>query len=556
MGRNSSRYGAVLLFIILYALFAASTAFTTAEWSADEILYLNGGLIMHEGGELLTHMDITGVPRFQKPPLYYWLVAASYKIIGVSLFSARFPAILSACVVLFYIYLLASGGGYDHGRGMMSMYVLSGAYVFFYHARTGVTDVTMTAGIVAGLYYILSFLEGRTGNSSLYKAAVALGLAAMAKGPIALVFTGGGLLLFLLFSRRSSDDLPGLRDLKPFILPLLLLLLLAGWWYALMAYKYGSTFLGHQAGTEVAARIDSSLAGRFYSIRYYAEKLVVSNYPWSILFAVLLFWKISPGGPGIPRRLSLAFSTFLLIFYVILIWRTTSRYLVPMLPFLAVLCADYFVFVLENGTSPIREKFVFLARALSLFYVGIFVTALILTMVAARHDLTAAALIILICYICGSAWLCFVMTRKNGSTAGAVALSLLLVFSGSIVIFKDLFTSRPGVEAALKSRQTGPGSTLSMDGLDYLERGYLYFYGDRSRLLPWKKGSGATHRIIRADRHDPESQEIIHTVRYSKQPDVKSLAAAMGSGNLLSSRSQTDAYHLVRVLQKPNSHGS
>ncbi|MBP2656456.1 MAG: hypothetical protein H6Q73_4025 [Firmicutes bacterium] len=47
---------------------------------------------------------------YDKPPMYYWLVAGSFKAFGVSEFAARFPSALSAvlCVVLVY---WAMGGG-------------------------------------------------------------------------------------------------------------------------------------------------------------------------------------------------------------------------------------------------------------------------------------------------------------------------------------------------------------------------------------------------------------------------------------------------------------
>jgi 4-amino-4-deoxy-L-arabinose transferase-like glycosyltransferase len=39
-------------------------------------------------------------PRFNKPPLCYWIVAGSYKIFGVSEASERLPLALGALVLL------------------------------------------------------------------------------------------------------------------------------------------------------------------------------------------------------------------------------------------------------------------------------------------------------------------------------------------------------------------------------------------------------------------------------------------------------------------------
>src|SRR5687768_10575338 len=47
------------------------------------------------------------VPRMDKPILFYWLVAFSYKLFGVSEWAARLPSVLSALGTLVLIFLFA-----------------------------------------------------------------------------------------------------------------------------------------------------------------------------------------------------------------------------------------------------------------------------------------------------------------------------------------------------------------------------------------------------------------------------------------------------------------
>ena len=46
-----------------------------------------------------------GAPRINKPPLFYWAIAISYKIFGISEFSARLPATLAAIGTVLITYL-------------------------------------------------------------------------------------------------------------------------------------------------------------------------------------------------------------------------------------------------------------------------------------------------------------------------------------------------------------------------------------------------------------------------------------------------------------------
>ena len=52
-----------------------------SQFTGDENFYFQGSKNMLESGDWLTPRYY-GKPRFQKPFLYYWLVAVSFKIFG------------------------------------------------------------------------------------------------------------------------------------------------------------------------------------------------------------------------------------------------------------------------------------------------------------------------------------------------------------------------------------------------------------------------------------------------------------------------------------------
>ena len=72
----------------------------------DEKHYTDAALIMLESGDLITPRTYTGALRVNKPPGTYWLILASFKTLGVSLFSSRLPSALAGLGILLLVYFL------------------------------------------------------------------------------------------------------------------------------------------------------------------------------------------------------------------------------------------------------------------------------------------------------------------------------------------------------------------------------------------------------------------------------------------------------------------
>ena len=66
--------------------------------------------------EMLARRDLItptlgGLPWFEKPPLLYWMMMASYRVFGVSEFSARLgPAVCGLLTAVFVYWIAASAG--------------------------------------------------------------------------------------------------------------------------------------------------------------------------------------------------------------------------------------------------------------------------------------------------------------------------------------------------------------------------------------------------------------------------------------------------------------
>lgn len=155
----------------------------------SEARYAEAAREMLASGDYITPR-LNGLNHFTKPPLTYWLAAASYKLCGgPGEFAARLPVALAAAAVvaltaLIGIELLGSAGAW-------SGFLLLGSAGFLVTARLLLTDMFLTLAVVL-FYWVLSrrLRDGNplTRGDRLFIAAAAF-TGFMAKGPIFLLWT-------------------------------------------------------------------------------------------------------------------------------------------------------------------------------------------------------------------------------------------------------------------------------------------------------------------------------------------------------------------------------
>ena len=87
-------------FLALLALLAGVALFVVGLGSiplqcGNETMYVYPPIAMLETGDLLVPHYLHG-PFLDKPPLTFWLIAASYRLFGVSLTAGRLPGVRAA----------------------------------------------------------------------------------------------------------------------------------------------------------------------------------------------------------------------------------------------------------------------------------------------------------------------------------------------------------------------------------------------------------------------------------------------------------------------------
>jgi 4-amino-4-deoxy-L-arabinose transferase-like glycosyltransferase len=142
-------------------------------------------------------------PYLDKPPLLYWLVMGSYKLLGVADCSARLvPAlILHACLLMTFFFGRRFVGQRAALWGCLALSLAPG---FTTIGRLLVLDGLLTLCTVTGLFSTFEAMRGeRIKWIWLIIAGVACGLGVLTKGPIALILIVAPLIVFFGLRREG-----------------------------------------------------------------------------------------------------------------------------------------------------------------------------------------------------------------------------------------------------------------------------------------------------------------------------------------------------------------
>ena len=223
-----ARIGWAALIVVTLAVCYLSNLGAIGFVGPDEPRYAWIARDMQETGDYITPR-LYGKPWFEKPPLYYWSAALSFKLFGVSETSARFPsAIYAFLATLALAWLALRLYGAETARWLLLFLPTTVGMIGFSHAAA--TDMPFAATLTIAMVFATILLDldplrlassqdstapvGRfrsftssTSSTSFisFLFGLFLGLATLAKGPASLILSGGAVLLWALFTKRWRD---------------------------------------------------------------------------------------------------------------------------------------------------------------------------------------------------------------------------------------------------------------------------------------------------------------------------------------------------------------
>lgn len=265
---------------------------------------------------------------YDKPPMYYWLVAGAFKIFGVSEFAARLPSALLATAGAILVYL--SGRKLLGERaGLLAGLILATSLEYLYLSKAAVTDVTLTFFLTAAL---LAFLHGKY-----YLFYGCAALAVVTKGPIGIIFCGVIPGMYVAFTSnwallKRMKVLSGMALFSVIALP----------WYILMYHYHGMAFIETFLGFHNITRFLQPEHPEGALWYYYIPVIIWGFFPWIAFMVQSVHAALKEKGVNRNRLIFLVIWAATVFAFFTLSQTKLISYILPMYPPLALLVGWYF----------------------------------------------------------------------------------------------------------------------------------------------------------------------------------------------------------------------
>lgn len=305
---------------------------------AREILLLGNWAIPHENF----------LPALDKPIFFYWLIAVSYKLFGISEWSARLPSVLAAIGCLFVLYRFVRANWSDW-ESIASVLILATSVQFFIFARIVIFDMTLTlfTSIALFEFYRAAVTDNRSERR--WRCLImyaAMALATLVKGPIGIAIPGMVILCYLLIARKwrllsEIHLILGALIFCAIVIPVYL-------WTEFKNPGYLQYFLWE----ENVLRFFTPHFQRGQPWHYYFFVIAVGFLPWSVVIPAIV--KARWNHKLADRDLFLILWILLPLIFFSLSNSKLPHYVLPIFPPLAILTAARLMEIVQAPSSAAR----------------------------------------------------------------------------------------------------------------------------------------------------------------------------------------------------------
>ena len=254
----------------------------------DEVFYVQTAKEMVQHNSWLTPM-IFDAPQFEKPILFYWLLALNIKLFGIAPFWARFwPAffaILGVAVTYWAAWML-----FERKRpAVLSAVVLMSSFIYLALARAVLTDMVFSILVVTTIALLYAaYKYSASADKWLVAAGAVSGVAVLTKGVLGILFPAAVFLIFLFYKK----DLAFLQRRGTWV-GLLVLLLITLPWHLLMYQWYGQEFIREYVHNVHIRRVLEAEHARLDNWYFYLGLMFAGVLPWSFFWppAAISVWR-------------------------------------------------------------------------------------------------------------------------------------------------------------------------------------------------------------------------------------------------------------------------
>ncbi len=440
----------------------------------DEAHYAELTREMLQSGSWLVPL-LDGKPYIDKPVLFHWLQGASVLLFGETEFAVRLPSALAA-LSLVAITRWAGVALLGAEIGSLGAIMFATVPATFALASIAVFDMVFACFLFGGVACLLvaSASEGERVEVCGY---VLLTLAAMTKGPVALVLVGVWVVAGLALSRRMREQLRRLH----WKLGLVCVALAASPWFVWMQGRFGSDFVqGYLlAGNLFYFTQPVEFSSRVISHTFYARAFAGAFFPWSVIV-------MGRGIDGVRRRVRSLDTTEALLWtwvFVVIGFFSLARfkldhYIFPAAPACCLIAAKAWRDAAADETASwTATRIAVLAIAALLVAGGSFASVYLWKL---DLQLPAVAIVLPLALVAGGSTVLFQSARLHWRVPRSATplVTMLLVSYATVVVvgFPAMEQMRPTARVAEQLRyETAGDAPIALYRLERW-RGSLRYY--------------------------------------------------------------------------------
>jgi 4-amino-4-deoxy-L-arabinose transferase-like glycosyltransferase len=513
----------------------------SAIWDANEAFYVETPREMLQRGDFVSP-TFNDQPRFNKPVLSYWIVAAFYKAFGVSVGVQRIPIALGALALILTAFLLARAAG-DLEAGLWAAAGLAIAPRLMMFGRRIFIDIyiSMFMALTLLFFALAERYPGRR-RAFLLLMYASVGFGVLTKGPVAAALPALVFGIYLVLHR----DLPRVtRMMVPAGLIVVLAIVVP--WYAALYHRYGWTYITSFIVGENIARYTEGLGVEQRRGPWFYLPVVFSDsFPWSLcLFGAaglwLADWRRGTGLYGPPHdslhaRLESGFRIRTLLWLwilVIVIFFTFSAakqdlYIFPIVPAVAAL-AGSFIARRDADGRPARPRSLRATAALIglLLAVAGAGTFYIFETVGKVYALHGAAFVGAVAAVGGALALALAVFNRARSALAVVLVSMVTLnwaFVIRVLPSFERYKPVPPITAAINERITEGDVVahykVALPSMVYYLGRHIEILLDREKFLSLMRGGQRVYAVLSASDYEQLAGELPGTCVLDRRPTV------------------------------------
>ncbi len=502
-------------------------------WDANEAFYVETPREMIQRSDFISP-TFNYQPRFNKPVLSYWIVAAFYKVFGVSVGVQRLPIALGAVTIVLAALLLARAAGHlESGLWAAAGLAVAPRLVMF--GRRIFIDIYISMFMSLTLLFF-ALAERYPGRRRLFLLLMyaSIGLGVLTKGPVAaalpaLVFG------FYLAVHREWRRIP--RMMLP--LGLVVIAAIVVPWYAALYHRYGWTYItSFIVGENIARYTEGVGVEQRRGLSFYLPVVFSDSFPWSLcLFGAAGLWLADyrrhrlPHGaadPGFRIRTLLWLWILVIVLFFTFSAAKQDLYIFPIVPAVAALAGVFISRRVADG-SPARP----LALRVTAAMIGLLLaiagagTFYIFETVGKVYALHGAAFVGAVAALGGTVALVLAIANRPRSALAVVLVSMVTLnwaFVIRVLPSFERYKPVPPISATIRERLTEGDVVahynVALPSMVYYLGRHIEILFDRGRFLELMRGQRRVFAVLSESDYDEIARELRGTCVLDRRPTV------------------------------------